>query len=170
MENREAEAFLDIVRKYDPDVILTVETDRWWEEALRTLEEKYPHTIKNPLDNTYGMLVHSRLKIIDPQIRFILMDSIPSMHMQVELPSGDRVFMHCVHPDPPNPEFPTETTERDTEVLIVRRAGDVQLLQRQESAHALAARSRLSLRPFQARTHGERTRPGIRSFPPFSST
>ncbi len=31
MDNRESEAFLDIVRNYDPDVILTVETDQWWE-------------------------------------------------------------------------------------------------------------------------------------------
>ncbi|WP_211285788.1 endonuclease/exonuclease/phosphatase family protein [Marinobacter guineae] len=121
MDNREAEAFLAIVRKYDPDMILTVETDQWWEQALRTLEEKYPHTLKNPLDNTYGMLVYSRLKLIDPEIRFILKDSIPSMHMQVQLPSGDRVFMHFVHPDPPNPKYATETTERDAEVLIVGR-------------------------------------------------
>lgn len=33
IENRESEAFLDIVRKYDPDVILTVETDDWWEKC-----------------------------------------------------------------------------------------------------------------------------------------
>ncbi|NMT63870.1 hypothetical protein [Marinobacter orientalis] len=67
------------------------------------------------------MLVYSRLEIIDPEIRFILMDSIPSMHMQVKLPSGDRVFVHFVHSDPPNPEFAKETTERDAEVLIVGR-------------------------------------------------
>jgi len=121
MENRESEAFLNIVRKYDPDVILTVETDRWWEEALRSLEERYPYTLKNPLDNTYGMLLYSRLELINPEIRFVLKDSIPSMHMQVILPSDDRVFMHFVHPDPPNPEFATETTERDAEVLIVAR-------------------------------------------------
>lgn len=119
MDNRKLEAFLDVVRQYDPDIILTVETDEWWEQALRTLEEEYPHTLKNPLDNTYGMLVHSRLKMIDPEVRFILTDSIPSMHMQVVLPSDDRVFMHFVHPDPPNPKYATETTERDAELLIV---------------------------------------------------
>ena len=121
MDNREADAFLAIVRKYDPDVILTVETDEWWEQALRPLEEDYPYTLKNPLDNTYGMLVHSRLEMIDPAIRFLLEDSIPSMHMQLVLPSGDRVFMHFVHPDPPNPVYATETTERDAELLIVGR-------------------------------------------------
>ncbi len=124
MENRESEAFLDIVRKYDPDIILTLETDEWWEEALRTLEEKYPHTLKKPLDNAYGMLVYSRLEMIAPEIRFILKDSIPSMHMQVVLPSDDRVFMHFVHPHPPNPKYTTDTAERDAELLIVGREAE----------------------------------------------
>lgn len=121
MENRESEALLKIVRDYDPDVILTLETDKWWDEALKSLEKDYPHTLKKPLDNSYGMLVHSRLEIVDPEIRFILKDSIPSMHMQTVLPSGDRVFMHFVHPNPPNPKYATETTERDAELLIVGR-------------------------------------------------
>lgn len=121
MENRESAAFLDVVRDYDPDLILTVETDEWWEEALRTLEEDYPHTLKKPLSNSYGMLVHSRLEMIDPEIRFILKDTIPSMQMQVVLPSGDQVYMHFVHPDPPNPKYATDTTARDAELLIVGR-------------------------------------------------
>lgn len=121
MENRESEAFLDIVDRYDPDVILTIETDAWWEQALRPLEEDYPNTLKIPLDTTYGMLMHSRLEIIHPRVRYILIDSVPSMHMQVALPSGDRVFMHFVHPHPPNPVYATETTERDAELLILAR-------------------------------------------------
>lgn len=121
MENRESEAFLNIVREYDPDVVLTMETDMWWEAALRTLEKEYPHTLSEPLDNTYGMLVHSRLEMIDAEIRFILNEDIPSMHMQVRLPSGHRVFLHFVHPHPPNPKYSTETTERDAELLIVGR-------------------------------------------------
>ncbi len=124
MGNRESQAFLDVVHRYDPDIILTVEADKWWEEALRPLEDKYPHTLKNPLDNTYGMLVHSRLAMIAPQIRFILKDTIPSMHMQLVLLSGDRIFIHFVHPDPPNPKYATETTERDAELLIVGRQVD----------------------------------------------
>lgn len=124
MENRESKAFLEIVREYDPDLLLTMETDEWWEEALRVLEDEYPHTLQKPLDNTYGMLVHSRLEMIDPEVRFILKDSIPSMHMQVVLPSDDQVFLHFVHPDPPNPMYATETTERDAELLILGREVD----------------------------------------------
>ncbi|SFR39053.1 Uncharacterized conserved protein YafD, endonuclease/exonuclease/phosphatase (EEP) superfamily [Marinobacter gudaonensis] len=121
MENRNAESFLEVVRMYDPDVILTIETDWWWQEALQSLEESYPYTLKNPLDNTYGMLVFSRLKLADTEIRFLLKDSIPSMHMRVILRSGDPVCLHFVHPDPPNPVYATETTGRDAELLIVGR-------------------------------------------------
>lgn len=121
MDNRESEAFFNVVRKYNPDVVLTMETDQWWEKALRPLEVAYPHTLKKPLDNTYGMLVYSRLAMIEPEVRFILKDSIPSMHMQLVLPSNDRVFVHFVHPDPPNPKYATQTTKRDAELLIVGR-------------------------------------------------
>lgn len=124
IDNRQSKAFLDMVREYDPDVILTMETDPWWEKALRPLEDTYPHTLKYPLDNSYGMLLHSRLEIIDPEIRFILKDNIPSMHMQLVLPSGDRVFMHFVHPKPPNPKHTSDTTERDAELLIVGREAE----------------------------------------------
>ncbi len=124
MENRESAAFLDIVSEYDPDLVLAVEADAWWEEALRTLENDYPYTLKNPLETTDGMQVFSRLKMIDPEIKFILKDSIPSMQMQVLLPSKDRVFLHFVHPDPPVPKYATETTERDAELLIVGREAE----------------------------------------------
>lgn len=109
------------MREHDPDMILTLETDHWWENALRTRQEAYLHALKNPLDNAYGMLLHSRLKMIEPEIRFILRDSNPSMHMQVLSPSVDRFFMHFGYPDPPNPKYASETTKRDAELLIVGR-------------------------------------------------
>ena len=124
MDNRQSQALLKIVEDYNPDIILTMETDDWWERALRPLEQAYPHTLKHPLDNTYGMLVHSRLALIDPDIRFILKDDIPSMHMQVVLPSDERVFVHFVHPDPPNPKYAIDTTKRDAELLIIGREVD----------------------------------------------
>lgn len=124
MENRESAAFLDVVREYDPDVVVTLETDDWWEQALSPLEGTYRHTLKYPLGNTYGMLVYSRLEMLDPKVRFILDDTIPSMQMQLVLPSGARVHAHFVHPDPPNPRHATETTKRDAELLIVGREVD----------------------------------------------
>lgn len=121
MDNRESEAFLKLVHKYDPDIILAIEADEWWEESLRTLEKAYHHTLKQPANTTYGMLVYSRLEMSNPKIRFVLEDNVPSMHMEILLRSNDKIFMHCIHPAPPNPRYATKTTERDAEVLIIGR-------------------------------------------------
>ena len=119
MDNREAERFLDLAAAYDPDIVLVLEPDAWWEQQLRPLEEDYPHVLKRPLDNTYGMLLYSRLELVDPEIKELVKDSIPSMHAQARLRSGHLVQLHFLHPDPPNPKYAKETTERDAELLIV---------------------------------------------------
>ena len=119
MDNREVEAFLDVVERYDPDLVLTVETDHWWEERLRVLEADYPHTIKRPIDNTYGMLLHSRFELVGPEIKELVEVDVPSFHTDVRLPSGDLVRLHCVHPKPPAPQEAKSSTPRDAELLIV---------------------------------------------------
>jgi endonuclease/exonuclease/phosphatase (EEP) superfamily protein YafD len=48
---------LDLVNKYQPDILVTLESDLWWEEQLAVLEVEMPYTVKCPLDNLYGMHV-----------------------------------------------------------------------------------------------------------------
>lgn len=119
MSNRDSQRFLAIVRDADPDIVLTLEPDAWWEEQLRRLEGEYPHTVKKPLDNSYGMLLHSKLELVDPQIKFLVKEGVPSIHTHVRLPSGGLIRMHCVHPEPPSPTEAETSTERDAELLIV---------------------------------------------------
>ncbi len=102
-----------------PDLVLTLEPDGWWERELRVLEDDYPHTLKAPLDNRYGMLLHSRLELVEPEIKYLISDEFPSMHMRVRLASGDEVWLHCLHPEPPSPTEADESTRRDAELLIV---------------------------------------------------
>ncbi len=122
MSNREVEGFLQIVRECDPDLVLTLEPDAWWEAQLRVLEGDYPYTVKEPLDNRYGLMLHARLELIDPEIQYLVKPGIPSVHAQVRLPSGRRVWLHGLHPEPPAPTEAETTTPRDAELLLVGRA------------------------------------------------
>ncbi|MGH7929803.1 MAG: endonuclease/exonuclease/phosphatase family protein [Candidatus Binatia bacterium] len=122
MENRNAGKYLEIVREADPDILLAVETDQWWTEQLGALDQKYRYTVEYPLANCYGMLLRSRLKLIDPQIKFLIEDDVPSIHTGVELESSDRIVLHCLHPKPPQPAHSRDSTERDAELLVVARA------------------------------------------------
>ncbi len=122
MKNRDSQRLLAIVRDVDPDLLLTLEPDAWWEDQLRVLEEDYPYTVKEPLDNRYGIMLHSKLELVDPQIKTLVKEGIPSIQTQVRLASGDLIRLHCIHPEPPSPTEADTSTKRDAELLIVGQA------------------------------------------------
>jgi endonuclease/exonuclease/phosphatase (EEP) superfamily protein YafD len=51
--NRNAKALIELVRENMPDLIVSLESDGWWQARLDALESDYPYTIKCPLDNLY---------------------------------------------------------------------------------------------------------------------
>lgn len=124
MTNRNAQPLLGLIRETQPDLVLTVETDAWWEEQLEQIEAVYPYRVKQPLDNLYGMHLYSRLELIDPQVHFLVEEGVPSMHGSVVLASGQRVALHCLHPAPPSPTENPTSAERDGELLLVAKTID----------------------------------------------
>ncbi len=120
--NRNAGALIERVRRFQPDILVTLESDQWWEDQLRVVEEDMPHCIRCPLDNLYGMHVYSRLPFEDEEIAYLVEADVPSIHLSLTLRSGDKVRMHFVHPTPPSPTENPESAERDAELIIVARS------------------------------------------------
>lgn len=119
MENRASARLRELVREADPDIVLAVETDTWWQHELQDLARTHPHTVQQPLDNTYGMLLYSRLPLRNAEVKFLVQDDVPSIHACVQLRSGDEIELRCLHPRPPAPRENDRSTERDAELLIV---------------------------------------------------
>lgn len=117
--NRQAHKLMRLIEKKNPDLVLTVESDIWWEQQLSPLEKEYPYAVKQPQDNLYGMHLYSKLKLIDPQVKFLVESDIPSIHTEVTLHSGEKVKLFCLHPTPPSPTENSTSTERDAELLLV---------------------------------------------------
>lgn len=117
--NRKADQLLALIRRYRPDMVLTLESDHWWEKALSELETDYPYTVKVPLDNLYGMHLYSRLPLHDAEVTYRVRDDIPSITAKVELSSGECIRIYCLHPMPPSPTESETSTERDGELLLV---------------------------------------------------
>ncbi len=120
--NRNVKALIELVRENAPDLIVTLESDGWWQERLDSLEPDYPYTIKCPLDNLYGMHVYSRLPLSDSQIDYLVEPDIPSIHTLVTLRSGENIRHHFLHPAPPSPTENDKSSERDAELIIVARS------------------------------------------------
>jgi endonuclease/exonuclease/phosphatase (EEP) superfamily protein YafD len=120
--NRNAKALIELVKRHKPDILVTMESDRWWEDKLKAIESQMPYSVKCPLDNLYGMHVFSRLPLIDSQISYLVEDDVPSIHALVKMRSNDEVRLHFVHPAPPSPTENLESSERDAELIVVARS------------------------------------------------
>lgn len=117
MENEDKVGFSALVKKYNPDILLINEPDQAWADSINEFDGEYPHAIKYPLDNTYGMMLLSKLSLTECSINFLVKDSIPSFFTKIALPSGKLIDFYSVHPEPPQPG--KDTYERDTELLII---------------------------------------------------
>lgn len=117
--NQQYHLLIEQIEKHQPDIVLTLETDRTWQNELARIENDYPYQVPVPLDNLYGMHLYSKLKLVDTDVKFILSDEIPSIHTTVILRSGQAVQLYCLHPKPPSPTEAKDSTLRDAELLIV---------------------------------------------------
>ncbi|MCB1985937.1 MAG: endonuclease/exonuclease/phosphatase family protein [Burkholderiales bacterium] len=122
MPNRNANGLMALVREYQPDILVTLESDMWWQKKLDILETDYPYAIKCPQNNLYGMHVYSKLPMMNCQTDYLVEPDKPSMHALTILPSGHKVRMHFLHPAPPSPTENDESSERDSELIIVARS------------------------------------------------
>lgn len=115
--NRQSQPLLDSVRETDPDILLAVETDIWWDRQLSVLEAEYPFILRQPQDDTYGMHLFSKLELVVPEVNFLLEHYVPSIETGIRLRSGALIDFHGVHPKPP--QVAQDTDQRDAELLIV---------------------------------------------------
>lgn len=117
--NDETQKLVELVKDKRPDILITLETDKKWEKALNQIEANYPYTVKVPLDNLYGMHLYSKLELIDPKVKYLMIDDIPSIHTQLRLQGGQVIWLYCLHPMPPSPTEADKSTTRDAELLMV---------------------------------------------------
>ena len=122
MENTRHELLLAAVRETDPDVVLAVETDEAWARAMEPLAVDYPHVVRQPQGNWYGLMLFSRLPLVEPRVEFLVQDDIPSVHTGVRLGNGQVIHLHGIHPRPPEPIRDQDSTPRDAELVVVGRA------------------------------------------------
>ncbi len=121
MENREGDRWLGVIRDADPDVVAAVETDEWWAETAAALDETHPHHVALPQDDTYGMLVYSKLPLDSVEVLHRVEPEVPSLRLTVRLRSGEPVTLVLVHPRPPRPDIQQDSDLRDAELVLAGR-------------------------------------------------
>ncbi len=110
---------VSLVQSENPDLIFFVETDKAWENGISDIEKDYPTQIKLPMDNTYGLLLYTRLEIVRQEINYLIDEEVPSLEIDVKLRNGELITIYAIHPTPPVPGENDKSTERDAEILLV---------------------------------------------------
>ena len=120
MENREAHRLIELVHSTRPDILITLETDTWWQEQLDAALTDWPHRVACPQDNLYGMHLYSQLPLASVHVNYRVQESIPSITATLDIgPNKQTIQLIAAHPRPPAPGENTRSTERDVELLLI---------------------------------------------------
>ncbi|MDT0641739.1 endonuclease/exonuclease/phosphatase family protein [Zunongwangia sp. F363] len=120
-KNKNPKPLIEELKKENPDIVLLTETNKKWQSELAEVTLDFPYKVEAPLDNTYGMLLYSRLKLKNPEIHYLIDDSIPSIHSVIELDSGKEIQLYAIHPTPPMPQHNPSSTDRDAEMMMIAK-------------------------------------------------
>ncbi len=118
--NKEFSKFHQLIRKYAPDIFITMESNADWEKANQILENDYPHTQKMTLENTYGMHLYSKLPFEKARFHFFVADDVPSVEVHLKVREGN-IVLYGVHPPPPSPTEERTSKERDGDLLALAK-------------------------------------------------
>lgn len=104
IKNRQGARLRQLVQKIQPDVLLALEPDAWWVQALRPLRAGYPYHVELPRADAYGLVLYSCLPLAHTQVQDLLQRGVPSVRTQLQLPDGRQITFFGVHPTPPIPD------------------------------------------------------------------
>lgn len=116
--NREYERTAELIERLDPEIVLLMETDQAWMDAMQPALAPYAHQTGKALDNKYGILFASKLPTREMTIQDLAQKDTPSIFATVAAAEHEfRVI--GLHPRPPRPGQDTE--ERDAEIIVAAK-------------------------------------------------
>lgn len=118
-DNRQFHKLITLIEEVNTDVIVLLETDQTWvDEVLKNIDRtNYPHSMVKSQKDTYGILLISKRKIIEADIRYIT--SVPSIQATISGKGDHDIQLFVVHPRPPAPGEATTSLPKNRELLGV---------------------------------------------------
>lgn len=101
MTNRNSQELIKIIELKNPDLILAMEVNKWWDAQLKVIEDKYPYSQHTINEVTYGMVLYSKFPLKELTVNYLQNKKVPSFESIIVLPKGKIISFYCMHPVPP---------------------------------------------------------------------
>lgn len=137
MKNTQYSRVTDLIERRNPDILLLMETNQKWMDALEPALSRYPFVIGKPFDNTYGMAFASRVPVDNARMVANTASNTPTLYATLRPAEGRSVEFVGLHPRPPLPGQDTDardaniaragaiTPDGSSEVLVIGDFNDV---------------------------------------------
>lgn len=119
--NKEYHRLIELVDQVKPNLILTMESNQDWDDALKVIETQYPYQHKVPLENTYGIHLYANIPWEKATTHYKIADDIPSIEAYFKTERGESFVFWGIHPPPPSPTEEDNSKERDGELLAIAK-------------------------------------------------
>jgi endonuclease/exonuclease/phosphatase (EEP) superfamily protein YafD len=90
----------EVVRSFDPDVLVLEEINQRWVQALETLNASYPHRKVRPRNDNFGIGLYSKYPLAGSRVVSLGDSGVPTILSLLEV-EGGRLQMIATHPLPP---------------------------------------------------------------------
>lgn len=116
-KNIEYHRLIGLVNNVEPDILLTTETNKLWEEALKEIEDDFSFNYKIALENRYGMHFYTKLEAIDIKEHFLISEETPSIEALFVDKNNNRFVFWGIHPPPPSPTEKPTSRQNNAELM-----------------------------------------------------
>lgn len=101
MSNKNSQELIKLIELKNPDLILAMEVNKWWDEQLNAIENNYPYSQHTINEVAYGMVLYSKFPIKELNVHYLQNKNVPSFQSIIALPKGKIFSFYCMHPVPP---------------------------------------------------------------------
>jgi len=113
VKNTQYAMLADQVRRYDPDLLFLMETDRAWVDALEPVLGEYDHVQSHPQPKAFGLVFATRLPVLKSNVVENTYRDTPTLYATIQPQGWPPVEFIGLHPKPPLPDWNTQMRDRN---------------------------------------------------------
>lgn len=98
--NRDYRSIISLIEKENPDIIVVMEINGGWVNALSVIKKKYMHSKLVPREDSFGIGVYSKLPILMESVEYFGLSGAPSIVLSLGSAQGN-VTLLATHPMSP---------------------------------------------------------------------